>query len=212
MKKLMIFLVVVLFSCVAFSQDTLDYKKQDINFFGKRSEPTKVSFYGSIDFGYQQLNDENLKDNQSITVGVRLGAVLNKHIVVGIWGYTNSENLYNQYVDSYLRYGGGGILIEPRLFPKLPLHITLPVKAGFGTISYADNNWSYYNTTAEEDLKRDSYFIVEPGAELVLNIVRYFKISGGVSYKITDPIVLLETPNDILNGWTFNFSLKIVYP
>jgi len=207
MKKLILFLVVILFSIFGFSQDTTT----ENNIFGN-SKPTKVSFYGSFDFGYQQLNDNNLEDNQSLSVGARLGVVLNRNIVFGVWGYTNSENLYNEYVDSYLRYGCGGLLIEPRIFPSFFIHLNLPIKAGFGTISYADNNWSYYNTSAEMDLKRDSYFMIEPGVELVFNIVRYFKISGGVSYKMTDSIILLKTPNDVLNGWIFNFSLKIIYP
>ena len=208
MKQIMFALVVVLFSCVVFSQDTI----QDRVIFGNRTEPTKVSFYGSFDFAYQQLLDEHLEDPNSFTVGVRLGVVLNKNIVFGIWGYTNTDNLYNNYLDTYLRYGGGGLLIEPRIFPKFWLHLNLPIKAGFGTISYADNDWSYYNISAEDDLTRDRYLIFEPGAEVVFNVVRYFKISGGVSYKFTDQIILIDTPNNILNGWTYNLTYKIVYP
>jgi len=184
----------------------------NVNNIDTKQKKVNLSFYGSFDFGYQQLNDVNLKDNQSLTVGVRLGVALNKNIIFGVWGYTNTENLYNEYVDSYLRYGGGGLLIEPRLFPNFFVNFNLPMKAGFGTISYADNDWSYYNTSAEYDLKKDSYFILEPGAELSFNIVKYFKLSGGVSYRFTDNIELINTPYDILKGWNFIFSLKILYP
>lgn len=226
MKRLILSIAVVFFSVVLFSQDTIvntvtlytivntennakntideSYKKEDMNIFGNRKDPTKISFYSSFDFYYQQLNDINLKNNQSITVGVRLGVVLNKNIVFGIWGYTNTDELYNTYVNSYLRYGGGGLLIEPRIFPKFFLHINLPMKVGFGNISYVDTNY--------EDLGQDSYFIFEPGVEISLNIVRYFKISGGLSYRYTDDIVLINTPSDILKGYIANFSLKIVYP
>lgn len=203
MKKLIASLVVLL--CVlGYSQDTAH------NIFGKKSEPVRMALYFSLDFGYQQLLDDNLEDNQSIIVGARLGAVMNEWFMVGLYGFTNTENLYNDYIDSYLRYGGGGLLIEPRLFPNFPVHISLPIRAGFGTISYADNNWSYYDY--EDNESQDKYFIFEPGAELELNIVKYFKISGGLSYRMTDAIDLIETPNDILNGWNYYLSLKIVYP
>jgi len=193
-------------------QNNIDINEINVKNIKPEQKKVDMSFYGSFDFGYQQLNDINLKDNQSITVGARLGIALNKNIVLGIWGFTNAENLYNDYVDSYLRYGGGGLLIEPRLFPSFFVHLNLPMKAGFGTVSYADNNWSYYNTSADYDLKRDSYFTLEPGAELSFNIVKYFKLSGGISYRFTDGIILIDTPNNLLEGWIFNFSLKIVYP
>jgi hypothetical protein len=171
-------------------------------------EKTTIGFYLSMDICYQQLSDVNLKDNQSLTVGVRLGVILNENIVLGIWGFANTENLYNEYVDSYLGYGGGGIFLEPRILPRSFIHVNLPIKAGFGTVSYADNNW---NLGTEEDLSKDSYFIVEPGAELVFDVVRYFKISVGTSYRFTDDIVLKNTPTNVLSGWIFNLSLKIVY-
>lgn len=48
--------------------------------------------------------------------------------------------MYNDKIDRYLRYGGGEMLIELRLFPKLPIHFSFPLRAGFGTISYIENN------------------------------------------------------------------------
>ena len=210
MKKILFTLTILCYTIFSLGQD-LEYDENN-NLFGSNDASTDVAFYGSFDIGYQELNDYNFEDNQSVTVGLSLAAVLNDNFFIGIYGFTNSENKYNAYLDSYLRYGAGGFLLGVRLFPKIPIHISIPLKVGFGTISYADDNWGYYNTSYEEDLTRDSYFVVEPGIELELSIVKYFKISGGISYKLTDSIVLINTPNDILNGMTFNFSIRIIYP
>ena len=220
MKKIIFILITLLYSYNIFSQD---YNNEDINFFSKRGEETKTSVYVSIDFAYQLLNDINLNNdnsdntNLSITVGARIGILLNNQIVIGVYGFTNTKNMYNISLDRYLRYGGGGILLEPRLFPKLPIHISIPLRAGFGTISYhKNNNWA---TTKPPNEFNDTYLIFEPGIEIELNIVKYFKIAVGINYKITDGIIMEETPIDILDSsidildsWSVNISFKILYP
>lgn len=230
-----ILLVLALFTLSVFSQTTKEdslkaayeqskksykeYQKEskkgeDFNLFSKRGKDTKVSFYCSFDLGYQQLSDSiGFKDNQSLTVGLSVAAVFNKHLAIGVWGCTNTENLLRT-MDStqlYMRYGSGGIFLQLRLLPSIPVHLTIPVKAGFGTISYWENDWGYYNQSYLPDNMGDSYFIFEPGLNAEFNIVKYFKISAGLSYKWTDAIDLYNTPNYILNGWNANLSLIILY-
>lgn len=230
MKKL-IFLMVLLLANTSFAQtkeDSLktamkeskklykDYQKEgkkgeDFNLFSKRDKETKVSIYVAFDLSYQKLTDsikfEN--NNQTLTAGLSVGAIFNKHFGIGVWGRTNTENMYREDINSYLRYGDGGLFMQLRIFPTIPIHFTIPIRAGFGTISYWDNDWALYGV--RDDVMSDSYFIFEPGVNVEFNIVRYFKISGGVSYKWTDAIELYNSPNDILNGWCANVSLIINY-
>jgi hypothetical protein len=217
-----------------------DYKRksvkdEDYNLFSKMDKETKFAIYFAFDMTYFRLNDSDIddysiqpegetkhfEDNQAILAGLSIGASLNKHFVIGLWGFTDTEgNQRNDTVltgggHTYLRFGGGGIFSEIRIFPKIPIHFTLPIKGGFGSISYRDNN---YNLPDENDLdnKKDTYFIFEPGVNLEINIVRFFKIAGGISYRFTDPIELgtpieLQTPSDILQGWNANLSLIIIF-
>lgn len=234
MKKIVLSFALALITLVSFSQtqeeDSLknaleqakrNYKEvqkknkkgEEYNLFSKRGKETKVSFLVSFDLGYQKLTDslsfEN--DNQSLTAGLSVAAVFNRHFAIGVWGNTNTDDLYRSDIDSYLRYGSGGLFMELRFFPVIPIHFTVPVKAGFGTISYWDNDWALYGTPSYDHMS-DSYFTFVPGLNVEFNIVKYFKISGGVSYCWTDKIELHKSPPYILNGWNANLSLIVVYP
>jgi len=211
MKKIFI-LLFILCSLSTFSQD--------INLFGN-SDTTRVSLSGSFKLGYQLLNDQNLSDNRAIEIGLSIGCILNENFAIGVYGYTNSDNLYNPYIPynystiygyqsrgGYFRYGYGGLFTEVRFFPVLPIHVNATFKGGVGSASYCDNN----NLTIYDDNYQDIFYIIEPGAEVELNIVKFFKISGGVSYKFTDTINLTMTPDNILNGYTYNLCFNFIFP
>ncbi len=164
----------------------------------------QFAFYGTFDLGVQQLNDDNLEDNKSIMVGVKLGMLVNKRILLGLYANINTEQKHNEYLDKYLRYSDGGLFFGARFFRKFPLQLSVPIKLGIGGIKYFDDTW----TIVEED--KDNYFVFEPGVELDFNIIKSFYVALGASYKMTDAISLTDTPNNILNGFAVNLSFKII--
>jgi len=166
--------------------------------------PDQLAFYGSFDLGLHKLNDDNFEDNISILVGVKLGLLINKHILLGLYANINTEQKYNDYLDRYLRYSDGGFFFGARFFRNFPLQLSVPVKLGIGGIKYFDNTW----TIVEED--NDNYFVLEPGVELDFNVIKSFYVALGASYKMTDAISLADTPNNILNGFAINLSFKII--
>jgi hypothetical protein len=218
MKKILITLFIALYSFTSYAQD--------LNLFGLSGKPTTMALYGAFKLGYQELNDANLEDNRSVSVGLSIGCLFNNNFAIGLYGYTNSEYSYNptlpyNYIPyngtyanygGYLRYGYGGMFMEERIFTWFPVHLNLTLKGGAGSIEYYDNNNTSFTYNHSENDYYDMFYIVEPGAEVEINIVRFFKISGGVSYKFTDPINMLYTPSDILNGYTYNLSFNFIFP
>jgi len=140
--------------------------------------------FGGASYRYAIINN-----NHAFLNGGRGGWIINHWFALGGGGYgfaTQSEfDVYKN--DSYLLKGGyGGLLLELSVFPKLPAHFTFPVLIGAGGLSYTskDSNDNAYN----EDTK--AFFVVEPGVEFELNLLRFFRIGFGAYYRFTNPVTL----------------------
>jgi len=80
---------------------------------------------------------------------------------------------------------------------------------GAGGIAYITSYESFPESEPPANIEdATSFVIVEPGADLEINIVRFFRLSFGVSYRFTSVINLYETSTFPLNGWAGNVTLK----
>ena len=162
--------------------------------------------YGSFTIGYSEINGMD-----AIVMGGRGAWIVGHWFAMGFAG-SGFLNDYSRNVDDInanLSGGYGGLLLEPILLPKLPVHISLPVVFGVGALAYtisdSYSDWSeptYYI----EDVT--SFVLIEPGVELEFNVVRFFRLSFGAYYRYTSQITLYETPTDVLNGLTLGVTLK----
>lgn len=130
-----------------------------------------TSGYTTIDNEHALLFGGRIAWIASHTVGVGLGAT----------GFIN-EYHYNSTLnrDVFLAGGYGGLYIEPILFPRSPVHLAFPVLLGGGGISYVSRDRDF-NENFIEDSK--AFLLVEPSAELELNLTRFFRLAFGVSYR-----------------------------
>ncbi|MBI5219798.1 MAG: hypothetical protein HY958_12795 [Bacteroidia bacterium] len=69
----------------------------------------------------------------------------------------------------------------------------------------------YDNTNYNNTLDQDQFFIIEPGLELELNLVRYCRIAFGGYYRFTSGIDLAGVKKDALNGFSAGITLKFGY-
>ena len=131
--------------------------------------------YGAFSFGYTQINDEN-----TYILGGKGAAIFNHYLAIGgaAYGFFNintylDDNLYTGLIGGY-----GGLLIEPVIFSKFPVHLSLPMILGGGIVSHY----------VEDIFSTTGYFVFVPGAELEFNISRRFRLAFGVDYRITSNI------------------------
>jgi hypothetical protein len=54
----------------------------------------------------------------------------------------------------------------------------------------------------------DSYFVVEPGVEVELNVVKFLRVAFGASYRFTSNLHISEVPKDMMNGFNGNVTFK----
>jgi hypothetical protein len=169
--------------------------------------------YGGFGAGYTQIDGKD-----AITTSGRGAWIIGHGLAIGIagTGFVNDFH-YDTFLeeDVNLVGGYGGLLIEPIILGRSPVHISIPLIAGVGGIAYTrsswtGNNWEYTDTWVEDS---DTYLIFEPGVELEFNILRFFRIAAGISYRLTSDISLLEydpgvIPSDVLNGYTAGITFK----
>lgn len=167
--------------------------------------------YGALSFNYSQIDG-----NDAILVGARGAWVINHGLALGIAGYGfANDNTYsrtiNGYTSNYSLAGGyGGLLIEPIIGAKKPVHVSFPILIGAGGISYVNQYYggsydpyypSYYN-------EADAFFVLEPGVEVEFNMVKFMRIGLGVYYRYTSNLDMVDTDKDILHGFSAGLTMK----
>ena len=116
-----------------------------------------------------------------------------------------------QMVKTYLYGGFGGLIVGAIVAPNELIHLTFPLILGAGAIhssteNYFKTNQGFNSQAAEE--QTSVILVVEPGAELEINITRFLRVSLGGSYRIVENTDITDVSNKSLSGFSENFSLK----
>ncbi len=162
----------------------------------------------------------NLLDQDATLVGVRGGWIIDHRFTLGIAGaglatkvlnpaYDELVDLPDQVDESRFYLGYGGLLLEPVIAYGSPVHITLPLIIGAGAcgqyyeLEYPANG---YIDTSED---AQAFFVLEPGIEVEMNVIRLLRVGVGASYRYTSDIDLAGTSPTFLHGWNAGISLKV---
>lgn len=225
MKKLIFSLICVL------SIGTLHAQESDNDFktlFGGKGDHSNGG-YGAI-----MVNYSNIADRDALLIGGRGAWIIDHNFGFGIGGY---GFMTDPKTDPYLtdpitglpqKYqiagGYGGLLFEPIIGAKRPVHLSFPILIGAGGIAYTkhwentdwENSDHDYKNTYEDS---DAFFVLEPGVEVEFNMLKFFRIALSASYRYTSNINLnYKTPGvgeptrigekDMLRGMNYGIALK----
>jgi hypothetical protein len=179
MKKTVIFLAILLLACSSvFSQEPeFEYhnNREIKTLFGPNREG---GAYGAFTMGYSVIDNRN-----AVLFGGRFGWLASHSIGIGLGatGFMN-EFRYEPLLerDAALAGGYGGLYIEPILFARFPVHLSFPILFGAGGISYIAKENSQNNNMIENS---DAFLLLEPAAEIELNLTRFCRIALGASYR-----------------------------
>lgn len=197
MKKSMLIIAVMLLGVNLFAQGNNrdEVKTLFNNKYGSHGA------YGGISMNYSQFDGKD-----AFLLGARGAWIVGHSVGIGLagYGFINDINPNDNFFDSDLDLVGGygGLLIEPIIMPKSPVHFSVPIIIGAGGITYADRDWGY------RDLDSDAFFVIEAGIELEFNVIRFMRIATGVYYRHTSNIELYGTDKDVLNGFSTGISFK----
>jgi hypothetical protein len=169
----------ILATAAVFSQDAefQYYKSKEIKTLLGRNKAG--GGYGSFTTGYSSIDGYH-----AVLFGGRFSWIASHSIGIGIGatGFINEFHYEPAPVDKdvFLTGGYGGLYIEPILFPRSPVHVSFPVLLGGGGISFISKD-AAFNDNLIEDSK--AFLLIEPSAELELNLTKFFRLAFGASYR-----------------------------
>lgn len=199
-------ILVVLLFCSTFLQAQFDGQPNYQTVFGNNKRISHGG-YGALTIGGGQI-----ENSPALFTGIRAGWVIDHRLTLGISGNAFANNLYvdlyDGVIESGLTGGYGGLLIEFTVAPFSPIHISIPVVVGVGGIARIED---YYRNNYYEPrvIDEDVFFMVEPGVELEMNLVRFIRLGAGLTYRHSSELRLMQVDKEALRGLGFNFTLKI---
>lgn len=192
--------------------------------FNKKDKPGHEKIanggYGSFSVGWTQINKKG-----TAFFGARAAWIANHHFALGLGGSAFlsdfNGNQSNNPKDYFLAGGYGGLLFEPIVAPMSPVHVSFPIILGVGGVAANPvNGWDNYNYNYYY-YDTDVYFVFEPGVDLEFNIVKFFRVALGASYRFTNGVNLqykyldefgseqvINIDKNALDSFTFDISFK----
>lgn len=165
----------------------------------------------------------NVMGTDVLLLGFSGAFVLEHKLAMGLAGAWSSSPVRNDAYTAYLletrtedlsglelRYGYGGLLVEPLILGGHAVHLSVPVILGIGSVSYSyprSNSGSNSNQRNRTD--GQAFFVVEPGLELEITVVEAFRIGLGGSYLWTSDLDLPLTSPDALRNYTARMTVKL---
>ncbi len=190
----------------------------DINTLFGSGHDIEHGGWGGLSTHYTRVMDQD-----ALLVGARGGWLIDHRVTLGIAGHGLVTDAPNAAYDDHLlsnghdlkkrsqfRMGYGGLLIEPIIAHRSALHVSLPIIVGAGGCGY-----QIYESLPEDfdpftwSDDYQAFFVVEPGIELELNVIKLVRFGIGASYRYTTDITLPGTPKDALRGFNAGVTLKV---
>ena len=166
--------------------------------------------YGAFSMAYSQIDGHD-----AFVAGGRGAFIFDHSLAIGLGGYgfvNNLDNHHNYYQNNELSLAGGygGLVVEPIVAGRSPVHLSFPILLGMGGVSLVDlYEWDYYGPADPvRNYDYDVFFVIEPAIELEFNLARFFRTAAYVSYRYTSNIQIHDTDEDVLNGLNFGLTFK----
>ncbi len=213
-------LLSILFSLSAIGQENSEEMKTVFTNTGT----TKITSggYGSFSIGYSKIDSRD-----ALQLGGRVAWIVNHKFAMGMagFGFVNAfQKSYSTDMSNYFLAGGyGGVFFEPILVPNNPIHVSFPVIIGVGGVSAvaANNYMNQQNVNNSYNYDMDAFLVFEPGVDLEINIIKFFRIAIGASYRLTNGVILnykyidnnymeqtIRIDKNALDSFTFNVGFK----
>jgi len=187
MKKLALLLLTFLFTFPSVSQN-------NPNFFN-----WEIGGYGSPELRMTAVNGDF-----ALLMGGRGGLIINHKWVIGGGGWSIINNLkldQNSQNPTQLNMKYRGIFLAYFFSPEDPVHFGLDLLLGEGKASTKGIN-------SNREISLDRFFVIEPGASLILTVSQYVRISLGANYRFISQASLENFGNSNLSGTALTGTIK----
>lgn len=106
--------------------------------------------------------------------------------------------------DLYLVFGYGGLLLEYIIASRKLVHFSVHSLIGAGGVSYREKDFD----DGDSNYDGDGFFVLEPGANLMLNVHKHVRIGVGGTYRYVSGVNYSGISNSDLSGVTAQLVFK----
>lgn len=228
MKIKVLFVIMLGLAMVASSNIQAQNDEENEEFktlFSNKDGHTEHGGYAAITLGYADMDNK-----PSLQVGGRIAWLINHQFAFGFVGKGFFNDINKSTSDPannyYLAGGYGGLLFQPIIYPKAPVHVSFPIILAVGGVALNPSDrykyhWDYdyhYDYAYDSDV----FLVFEPGIDVEFNLLRYLRMSAGVSYRFANNVDLVyeyKTDDKAVNTTTvdpgvmnnFSFNLAIMF-
>lgn len=165
--------------------------------------------YGGPVVKFTTINNEF-----GVLVGGRGGWIINHTFCIGLAGYGLANNIKANTVDAfgrkYLEMGYGGLDLEYIDRSDDLIHFSIHTLIGGGSAgfrySWDEEQWN--NDNGMNHKEHDPFFILEPGANVDLNVTPWFRTSAGVSYRYVTGLSSAAATNSDISGLSAGLTFR----
>jgi len=207
MKRLSTLFLFAFCANFAFAQTPSDYHINTVfKNYGKRS-----GGYGAIGNKFTTIDGQFAN-----MVDVYGGWYINHWFLLGIGASatTNNINVDPQYaaipgIDMTYQYGQFGLMTEYVIANHRAVHVAFQMFAGTGfTLQYDRYGWQNNDWQRDRTYDENWFMVAEPGVQVEINILRWMRLSPGVSYRQVFNSDAAGLSDSKLSAPSFNVSLK----
>jgi hypothetical protein len=158
-------------------------------------------------FGGPSLKITSIKGETAVFVGGSGGWIINHTFVLGGAGYglvTSVRAKNNDSSYQFIHMGYGGLDLEYIASSNDLIHLSLGLLIGAGSIGFKDNADDMF----ENHRTTESFFVMEPSVHANLNVTRFFRIAGGVSYRYINGLKSPVLTNRDVSGLSAVLTLE----
>lgn len=175
-------------------------------------------------WGAPSAHFTRINGKEALLVGARGGWLIDHRVTIGFAGHGLVTPIGNRAYDEHLiasgevlrrrsnlHMGYGGLLIEPIIAYRSPVHVSLPLIVGVGGVGYSYNS-RFPESIDQLEYREDdvqAFFVVEPGIELEFNVISIVRLGLGASYRYTTDLDLPATAKDALHGSNVGLTVKV---
>jgi hypothetical protein len=150
----------------------------------------------------------HIKGEGGVFVGVQGGWIVSHTLVIGGGGYGLANNIrVEDGVCPRLGFGYGGLLLEYIIASDKLAHASLQALIGAGGVNYHGGECTEDDPTGDDNL----FLVLEPGANLMVNLHNYVRIGIGAAYRYVDGVDYGDLSHSDLSGFTGQLIFKFGY-
>jgi hypothetical protein len=176
----------------------------------------KTLYQGKLDsggFGGPVIKYTEIKGQGAVMAGGRGGWIINHHVVLGGGGYGVASDVdapqgtWHGGEPLDIEFGYGGFEVQYILNSDDVAHLTFYTLIGGGSVIYV-SDYGHGSENHDHRSASDTVFVLEPALGSELNITKWFRLEGGLSYRIVSGVQQEELDNGDLSGVAGTLAFK----